>query len=171
VCTLKNASAATCNGLTCSYTCNTGTADCNAGTAPDLDGCECTTPACCPGGTNSAAPCQTAHSNGLGNSYYDCNNLYTTSPNTYTAVAAMEACTAYALSQPGGKSSSNCSDGYYCGPKTNPGTTTVCYEGNPGNINTCTFCWGYSAPTDGGVVDNGWLETCSCPEAQQATYN
>jgi hypothetical protein len=82
----------------------------------------------------------------------------------------MQACTAYAISQ--GKTASNCSDGYYCGTKQNPGTTTVCFEGTPGTIATCTYCWGYSDPTDGGFVDNGWLETCAaCPESKAGSYN
>jgi hypothetical protein len=167
VCNQSNATSVSCNGSTCSYMCAAGYANCNT-TAPDTDGCECATPACCPGGTNSAAPCQTTHSDGLG-SYYDCHDLYTTSPNTFTVLVAMNACTAYAVSQ--GKTSASCSDGYYCGTTQHPGDTTVCYEATPGDVNTCTYCWGYSAPTDGGIADDGWLETCTCPETNAGSYN
>jgi hypothetical protein len=180
VCNLTNASSATCSGSKCSYGCNTGASDCNFATAPDTDGCECLTPACCPGGTNTGAPCQTTHSDGLGNSYYDCNNVYTVSPNTFTPVTAMEACTAYAVSQ--GKAAPNCSDGWSCaGQKLSGGgtdeepDTTVCYCSNTTNAtdcaNTCTYCWGYSANTDGAISDNGWVETCTCPETKATTYN
>ncbi|HEX4449198.1 MAG TPA: hypothetical protein VH044_20810, partial [Polyangiaceae bacterium] len=50
-----NTGAASCNGSTCSYQCNSGLIDCNGGNAPDTDGCECATPAC------SGAGCQTTH--------------------------------------------------------------------------------------------------------------
>jgi hypothetical protein len=180
VCTLTNATSATCNGSTCSYTCNAGTSDCNT-TAPNTGGCECLTPACCPGGTNTGAPCQTTHSDGLGNSYYDCNNLYTVTPNTFTPVTAMEACTGYAVSQ--GKTAANCSDGWSCaGVKADrrwhrrgPGHHGLLLLEHDSNstdcANTCTYCWGYSANTDGAISDNGWVESCTCPEAKSASYN
>jgi hypothetical protein len=181
VCNPANATTETCNGSTCSYTCDNGYSDCNT-TAPNTDGCECATPACCMGGTNSAAPCETTHSVGIGGlSYYDCDNLYTTNPNTFTPITAMEACTAYAISQ--GQTAANCSDGWYCGPtESDTGDTTVCYcstescctqtpcpTHNP--VSTCTYCWGYSSPTDGGVKDDGWVETCTCPGSESSTYD
>ncbi len=43
VCNLTNAMAASCNGTTCSYTCNAGFTDCNAGVGIDTDGCEINT--------------------------------------------------------------------------------------------------------------------------------
>src|SRR5262249_32136750 len=38
-CNQSNSSSALCNGVTCSYTCKPGFADCNS-LAPDTDGCE-----------------------------------------------------------------------------------------------------------------------------------
>ncbi len=64
-----------CDGSKCAYACNSGRADCNAATAPNTDGCECETdaaaPGCCSGG------CQTKHSNGAGQYFYDCAALGT----------------------------------------------------------------------------------------------
>ena len=76
--------AASCNGTTCSYQCNSGLSDCNASKAPDTDGCECSSPGCC--GTG----CQTTHSDGLGQSFYDCN-----ATGSRNQAQAQEACTAY----------------------------------------------------------------------------
>src|ERR1019366_3861542 len=147
---------ASCSGTTCSYACDTGasaSSDCNSGTAPDTDGCECATPGCC------GVACETIHSNGVGQNYYDCNNLYTPSPNTFTPIAATEACTAWAISQ--GKTAAACSDGWKC----SGGSPTVCYSTDGGN--TCaTYCWGYTS-----AKDAGWVETCSCPEAEATSYD
>jgi hypothetical protein len=140
---------ASCTGTTCQYTCNTGTSDCDKGTAPDTDGCECATPSCC--GTS----CQTTHGDGLGQSFYDCNPL-----GTFSSVTALEACQAYAASI--GGAASNCSDGWEC---NNVPPAVVCYV--VGSTN-CSYCWGYTAGTDA-----GWLESCTCPEASSklGTWN
>jgi hypothetical protein len=113
------------------------------------------------GGSNAAAPCETIHSDGVGQNYYDCNNLYTTSPScTYTATEALAACAAYATSV--GGSASNCSDGWACSGQA---WKMVCYSANG---KTCGgYCWGYTCGHDA-----GWVTTCSsCPEAQSATWN
>jgi hypothetical protein len=149
-CKLTSASAATCNGVTCAYTCIANHADCNYATAPDTDGCECTTPGCC------AAGCQTTHANGVGQSFYDCNPT-----KTYTPVTAMEACTAYALSV--GGTAANCSDGWSCSTPPKP-PYQVCYGDTAGT--TCqTYCWGYTG-SQGGV-----LYTCACPVASAGSWN
>jgi hypothetical protein len=72
-----------CNGSTCSYACNAGRQDCNASQAPDTDGCECAGTGCC------SDKCQTAHSNGNGQTFYDC-----TTAKTYNQTQAGEACAA-----------------------------------------------------------------------------
>ena len=63
-----NVATATCSNSLCTSTCMPGHANCNlpAANKPD-DGCECATPGCCTGGA-----CQTVHSNGLGQNYFDC---------------------------------------------------------------------------------------------------
>jgi cohesin domain-containing protein len=66
ICNQNNSSSASCNGMTCLYTCKAGFGDCNAA-APDTDGCE--TPldtaancgacanACAPGATCTGGAC------------------------------------------------------------------------------------------------------------------
>jgi hypothetical protein len=147
-CTLTSASAATCNGTTCAYTCIANHSDCNYATAPDIDGCECATPSCCQSG------CQTTHDTGTGQSFYDCNPT-----STFSAVTAIEACTAYALSV--GGTAANCSDGWSC--STNQ-PNQVCYGDTAGT--TCqTFCWGYDRS------QAGVLYTCACPLASAGSWD
>jgi hypothetical protein len=139
-----------CNGTTCSYTCNAGASDCNKGTAPDVDGCECATPGCCGSG------CQTVHSNGWGQSFYDCNPL-----NTFTSANAIEACTAYAKTV--GGTSSNCQDVWEC---SGVPPTFVCYSST--NLNQCYGpCWNYASGAQQGGVEGG----CTCPFTKAATWN
>lgn len=73
--------------------CSSGTCGCPAGEAICNDTCvPCSAgAACCPSGA-----CQTKHSNGLGQSYFDCNPLY--AANQTTAAAATAAANAW---QPG----------------------------------------------------------------------
>lgn len=135
--------AAKCDGTSCSYNCNAGRIDCNAATAPDTDGCECATPGCCDGA------CQTTHSNGTGQSFYDCN-----APGTHTAAAAAAACVAF-----GGGSSCKTSS-VCCGGLSALGlclaTTDNSVCGSAGG--TC-HCWQYSG-TNPGTVQNGCSATC-----------
>lgn len=156
-CNLTNAASATCNGTKCSYTCNTGDSDCNSSVAPDTDGCECATPACC--GTS----CETTHNDGVGQSYYDCDPLYANSPTcTYSQAAATEACDAYATAQ---------GHPTYC-ELFDPCTTgtvrtyTICYT--DGHNNAVNYCWGFTCGTD-----SGWIESTTCPATQQgsSTWN
>jgi hypothetical protein len=142
---------ASCNGTTCSYTCNAGASDCDKATAPDTDGCECPTPGCC--GTG----CDTTHVNGLGEDYYDCNPL-----DTYEETTAMEACVAYAASQ--GQSATWCQDGWGC--TAIPSITEVCHL-NAANGTTCSGdCWVYT-----GTSEIGWVTTCANCETEAATWN
>ena len=154
-CNLTNAQAALCNGATCSYTCNAGASDCNYTTAPDTDGCECTTPACC--GTS----CETRHSDGVGQSYYDCNPLYVTSPScTFTENAAIEACKAYATAQ---GNPSGCAKFLPC-PTGSIKTDSYCYTDSMGNA--ADYCFGYTCGTDA-----GWVESPGCPTTKVGTWN
>jgi hypothetical protein len=149
VCTLTGASSATCSGTTCSYVCKTGASDCNKTTAPDLDGCECPTPGCCPSG------CETIHSDGVGagDPFYDCQPRA-----TYNVPQALKACGAYAASI--GGSAADCSDGWAC-PATS--STLVCY--GPGGVSCSGYCWGYS-----GTVA-GWTTMCSSCGVSAGTWN
>ena len=63
--------------------CNAGLQDCNGSKAPDTDGCECAGTGCCSG------KCQTAHSNGNGQTFYDC-----AAGKTHNETQAGEACAA-----------------------------------------------------------------------------
>jgi hypothetical protein len=141
-CIETNATAASCSGVSCGYTCTAGHADCNMGTPPDTDGCECNTPGCCSG------VCQTTHSDGVGQSYYDCNPL-----KTYNASTALEACAAFA------GNASKCSS-YTCGA-----ATVICSDGAP----NCD-CWQYSGSRIG-QVDINSNSTCYCPIAGDPTWN
>src|SRR6185295_1610732 len=75
--------APACNGTTCLYSCKPGRQNCNQA-APDLNGCECAGTGCC------GASCQISHSNGVGQTFYDCSP-----PGTYNQARATEACTAF----------------------------------------------------------------------------
>jgi hypothetical protein len=145
-CTPTWATGDSCNGLTCSYTCQSGHSDCNAGVGSNVDGCECATPGCC------AGACQTSHTNGVGQTYYDCNPV-----STFGVVEATEACTAWAISA--GGTAADCADGYSC---NNKAPYQVCFT----NASGCQdYCWGYSG-SQGGVV-----YTCSCPNATAGSWN
>jgi hypothetical protein len=143
-CDTTESTGATCTGTTCNYTgCATGHSDCNK-TAPDTNGCECATPACC--GTG----CQTVHSNGVGQSFYDCNPV-----GTITLTSAIEACMAYALTV--GGNANDCVGGWYCYMQASP--TAVCYS-STANMNNCTsYCWVYTGSVSGGV--QGCTQACN----------
>jgi hypothetical protein len=141
-CQPTGATADTCLGPSCSYTCSANHSDCNADVAPDTDGCECATPGCC---GNS---CQTAHTNGVGETYYDCNPV-----STFTLVTATEACTAFAPTVLG--TAANCSSGWTCPGDKN---SYVCYGTGSGASLACVdYCWAFATGEAGEVF------TCSCP--------
>jgi len=95
MCSQANVSTPSCSSGTCNPVCASGHASCSSPT-PD-DGCECAGTGCCSGG------CQIAHSNGLGQNFYDCSSL-----GTYTQASAIEACAAFS-----GSSASCCSGTFW----------------------------------------------------------
>jgi hypothetical protein len=123
-----------CDGHSCLYACSAGLSDCNAAQAPDTDGCECATPACC------GTACQTIHSDGVGGSFYDCMPL-----STYTQHEAVAACAEHAGSPS------------FCGVAACSGSQAVCDFGSP--LPDCT-CWGYDRSIAGHVVT---AQSCRCP--------
>jgi hypothetical protein len=109
--------------VTCGSTCCEGTACCNSGTT-----------------------CQTKHSNGLGQFFFDCAAL-----GTYDLTQAMEACSVY----PGVAfcEDTTCSSG--------PGEKLVCAVDNS---NAPTACWQYAGTVTGHVAPmNGLCPTASDP--------
>jgi hypothetical protein len=108
----------------------------------DAGVCECTTPACC------GSSCQTTHTDGEGQSFYDCNAL-----GTDTEDEAMEACAVYAASI-GGKAS-DCSGNWLCSGQP----SQACYTGSAGT----QYCWGYGGPMN--VYPN------YCPSSAVGTWD
>jgi len=144
-CDVVHSNGPACNGVTCGYqSCHQGYSDCNT-TAPDTDGCECTTPACC------GSSCQTTHSNGVGQNFYDC-----VAQGTHNSTQATEACGAYAGNQ------SLCSTFGCTGPGSNQ---VVCATFN----NVCV-CWNYSGTNIGHVLSSG-TTACNCPSGTDPTWN
>jgi hypothetical protein len=156
-CTANNATASSCNGATCSYTCKANFLDCNASVAPpDLDGCECpvpevtTLPACCGQGI-----CPQKHHYNLdllNSTFYDC-----VAEGTLNQTVAMDACIAFT------GSASKCSAGYYCPTQADGG-------GDQGD-QVCTTvaancqCWTYDLALAGLVSQPGPNSTtCYCPQ-------
>jgi hypothetical protein len=153
-CMPVGAASATCNGLSCAYACSTGHSDCNSATAPDTDGCECATPGCCSGA------CQTTHTDGVGQSYYDCN-----STGTFTEVTATEACTAFAASV--GGTAADCSGGWTCSGSS---TQYVCYGTK--NATVCAdYCWMYTGKQPDGGPGAGVVIDCNCPGNVVGSWN
>jgi hypothetical protein len=109
--------------------------------------------ACGAAGFCSPNVCQTTHTNGLGQSYYDCNPL-----NTFSMTAATEAATAYETAI--GGSAADVSGGWSC--PALPTITMVCATtgGNP------TYCWDYSGAQSGWVVNGN-----SCSVKVGNTWN
>lgn len=120
-----------CPAGACAYVCKKGRSDCNAATAPDLDGCECATTGCC--GTG----CQNVHSNGAGQSFGDCAAL-----GTYDATQATEACAAFT------GSATACTQGMICCgfrcPFSMPYEMSVC-----GSASGVCRCWEYAGANVG----------------------
>jgi hypothetical protein len=132
----------TCVNGSCSYSCDTGRQDCNVGTAPDLDGCECAGTGCC--GTG----CQTQHSNGEGQNYYDCSGL-----NTHSQAEAQAACQANGGTCTQSQTGCNCIL-FICGSQA----TAYCNS---------SYCWAYGSVGSGNVT-SGSSAACS---GNTATWN
>jgi hypothetical protein len=120
-----------CNGVTCSYTCDTNRIDCNSITAPDTDGCECAGTACC--GPN----CETAHESGIPNpaTYYNC---------SATGNSTLIEATAVCLGVGGGDCLAQTVNCPIIAPTTP--TSAVC-----GMVSTTCYCWVYSGMGSGTV--------------------
>jgi hypothetical protein len=145
-CDTTFSNGATCASGSCQYTsCKPGRSDCNT-TSPNTNGCECATPACCPGEI-----CQTMHSNGVGQSYYDC-----TPVGTYGLGQAQAACLAFT-----GKAA-ECTGAACTGPGQN---VVVCSTGAA----TCQ-CWNYTG-TIVGHVHPSTTTACSCPSLGDPSWN
>jgi hypothetical protein len=127
------------SGTTCIYACNQGRQDCNAASAPDTDGCECTGTACC------GSACQTAHKSGLTSpaTYYDCNA---------TGVSQNQAKSAC-----GSSGGNNCAVSTVCCGAVNAiglclgqSDSSVC-----GAVGGSCYCWQYSGTNQGTVQPIG----------------
>jgi hypothetical protein len=135
--------APSCDGTRCVFTCKPDRVNCKTD-APDTDGCECAGTACCSNGS-----CQTAHANGTGQTFFDCQPL-----GTFTRAQAAAACTAFA------------GDASAC-------TTITSCPGNSGTAVCSTApscrCWKYEAGNSGftGRVSSG----CSCPAIDAPVWN
>jgi hypothetical protein len=146
-------------GATCSYTCAASHLDCNAGTAPDLDGCECATPGvtnatCCSGA------CPIAHDYDediINTTFYDC-----VAASTYNLTVAMDACTAYA-----GAGQCDVMGTYFCTLEDGGmAGDMVCSDG--AGAAACA-CWGYDGLLLGQMVIGPGKaaanpNNCECPE-------
>ena len=147
--------AASCDGTKCSYRCNAGLSDCNAATGRDTDGCECKTPGCC------GSQCQQTHSNGIGESFFDCDK-----PGTIDAAHAKEACEAYA--GPG-----QCSNSALC---CAVGLGGICLLGSTamsecGSVQGQCFCWQYAGPFPGTVQAVKGKCTAACGASSDTPWN
>lgn len=114
---------AVCSKGLCTSMCEPGWSNCNQPVAPDPDdGCEAHSPGCC--GTNA----QTAHDNGVGQTFYDCSAL-----GSLNATQATEAALAY---NPGG----NVTEG-----DVGSGADFVDAKCVIDATNAFCVCWAYSA--------------------------
>jgi hypothetical protein len=137
-----------CDAGTCIYSgCSPGWSDCDR-SPPNSNGCECHSGGCCSGGT-----CQTAHSNGNGQTFYDC-----AAPATYNATQATEACTAFT----GNASQCTIAPAGACGA-----TQGVCSSGA-----TKCLCWQYAGPAVGTMEQvTGPVCPDMCPSGQGTSWN
>jgi hypothetical protein len=140
----------------CLYSgCVAGFVDCTT-TAPNLNGCACRGNACC------GNRCQTAHDDGVGDKFYDCEAL-----RTYTVEQALSAADAD-TAQLG-----IASDHWSCGNDQNGATTGVC-KTTDGQMGSCT-CWVYAATgADINRVGRVQVSTtggCVCPTSTSPTWN
>jgi hypothetical protein len=143
-----------CDGTTCGYRCKAGRADCNASSAPDTDGCECATPQCC------AGKCETIHSNGIGENFYDCNSV-----GTHNATQGQEACAAAGAM--GCVGSSKCCLLSALGACIGTTSSSIC-----GTVGNKCYCWQYVG-TAPGTVQTMSSANCSavCGAASDPPWN
>jgi hypothetical protein len=142
-CSAPNATS-TCNIGTCAIAqCSAGFVNCNGVYA---DGCECAGTACCGAGGTS---CQTVHSNGLGQHYYDCQAL-----DTFNQTQAMEACIA------SGGTANTCVQLQCISGQTT--SDVICNNSGAGNCD----CWQYDGAFAGHVNTS-----CQCPSGADPLWN
>ena len=140
---------ATCDGTTCSYTCNAGRANCNTG-PPNTGGCECATPSCC------GTICQTIHVNGVGQNYYDCDAL-----KTYDETHAQRACAAFSGS----------------GSQCTKSTSGLCLSLSLSAQSVCSTgaaacdCWQFAGPNQGTVQRVTGACTAACGTSGDPAWN
>ena len=120
-----------CNGLSCQYACDPNRVDCNGGTPPDTDGCECAGTACC------GTVCETAHETGIPSptAYYTC-----TPTGNSTEIEATGVCFGVG--------------GLGCTPQTADclsGSTLVQTNAVCGTVSGTCYCWSYAGVTSGTV--------------------
>lgn len=103
----------------------------------------------------------------MGQNFYDCNDLYTGA--ACSDAAAIEACTAYAISL--GGTAADCSDGWSCncnhsGTVCNP-PYTVCYS-TDGMTPAGNYCFGYSGSSPNFECQ---VTNTGCPGVAEGTWN
>jgi hypothetical protein len=145
-CDATHAVDAGCSGGTCTYqACAAGWSDCDR-SPPNSNGCECPTPSCCSGGA-----CETAHSNGVGQTFYDCQPK-----GMYTESEATAACVAFA------GSSTQCQ----AAPSVCGSSRAICSNG----ASTC-WCWTYAGTGAGTVEKQLGFCPSACPSASGTMWN
>jgi hypothetical protein len=100
-----------------------------------------------------SAACQTQHTNGTGQHFYDCNPL-----STFTATTATEACKAFTDDATGSKCSA-----FTC---TGGGSNKVVCS----NSASICVCWNYSGTFVGHYYNSG-STSCLCPGSLDPTWN
>jgi hypothetical protein len=145
-CTETHATADTCTGTACTYTCGSNFQDCNAASGHNTDGCECAGTACCSGA------CQTSHNDGFGDTFYDC---FT----TFSQNLAIDACRAHV----GAAHAAYCQTGFYC---TNASDASVGDMVCSSNSPTECDCWGYDDMIQGQTSEGSGAgqSNCLCPQ-------
>ena len=144
VCDTLTSTGASCDGTTCHYTaCAVDHVNCNM-VGADTNGCECVGDACC------ASGCQVTHTDGLGESFYDC-----VAASTYTAAEAMAACLAHTGDV------STCAT-FQCQPQSGNTVTdgVVCDQNGIGD--SCN-CWDFNAAGHTGIAAGSIDSGCLCP--------
>jgi hypothetical protein len=135
-----------CNDGVCAPGCAGASSNCDGDPS---NGCECSTPSCC------GAACQTSHSNGLGQRYYDCNPLgIPGNPSTYKLSMAQAALMAWPVTGTDGIIS--------CGV----GLSAVYRE----DASSCAV-WVYTGALAGYVRLSTGASSCSCPTTSDRTWN
>ncbi len=153
-CSSTNVQTLDCNAGECWSTCQAGFSNCGRPVAPAPDdGCECEGTTCC------GNACATKHSNGLGDSYFDCGALGTPGlATTYTQAMATAAATAWTPS------------GTVAGPGQcgNGGSASICMSKTTGD--SCAV-WCYTKALAGRVRLTTGSTACACPTTSDPTWN